>query len=300
MNLTPARRDREPYGARVKRIATLLIGALLLTSCSATPTPQKPSTAPPAGVSVFLTQQRSDEPLHALEISVRNATDTPVYFADVQLLTESFKTLPPARIDTTFRRTEQIDLRVPYGEAVCDPRAVPPVKPATVAATISTSGGPLRKVVFTVTHPDPLLTRLMKVECSAYLVTQAVDMAWGQGWQEVGDVLRGTVKLTRRPGSTSKVTLQAIDPTTHYDVKAVDGKGRPMLVLEPPAGEAGVEVQIRPMRCDGHAFAEAKKAFLFPFRVSLDADEERVVVVVPPKAVQDRFNLYMVKACGVG
>lgn len=299
MNLTPVRGEPRPYGARVKWISTLLIGAMLLTACGGSPPPARPSTAPPAGVSVFLTQQRSDEPLHALEISVRNTTDTPVYFADVQLVTESFKTLPPAKIDTTFHRTEQTDLRVPYGEAQCDPRAVPPVRPATVRATLRAGAEPLRKVVFTVPHPDPLLTRLLTAECSAFLVKAAVDFAWGTEWKRSGDVLRGTVTLTRKPGSTREVTLRMIDGTTHYTVRPVR-RGEPWAVLEPAQERAEVAVEINPSRCDGHAFAEAKKANRFPFRASLDGEEERVVVVVPPKEIQVRFNLHAVKVCGIG
>lgn len=283
----------------MKRIILPVLGAVLLTSCGGPAPAAAPSTAPPPGVSVFLTQQRSDEPLHALEISVRNATDTPVYFADVQLATASFKTLPPARIDTTFPRTEQTDLRVPYGEAQCDPRAVPPVQPATVTANVRTGDGPLRKVVFAVPHPDPLLTRLLHAECSAYLIKAAATFSWGTSWKRAGDFLRGEVTLTRPPGSTRKVTLRVIDATTHYTVRRVSG-GEPWAVLEPSQQSVSVPVEINPSRCDGHAFAEAKKANLFPFRASLDQDEERVVIVVPPKEVQVAFNLYAVKACGVG
>ncbi|MFD0477675.1 hypothetical protein ACFQ0B_62935 [Nonomuraea thailandensis] len=59
-------------------------------------------------------------------------------------------------------------------------------------------------------------------------------------------------------------------------------------------------LELVPARCDGHAFAEAKKAFLFPVRASVDGGEERVVIVTPPKPVQDRLISYARRACDLG
>ncbi|MEV1178030.1 hypothetical protein, partial [Nonomuraea sp. NPDC049784] len=61
-----------------------------------------------------------------------------------------------------------------------------------------------------------------------------------------------------------------------------------------------VPITLTPGRCDPHAFAEAKKAFLFPVRASIDGGQERVVIVVPPKPLQDRLITYALKTCGLG
>ncbi|MCK2220931.1 hypothetical protein MF672_045070 [Actinomadura sp. ATCC 31491] len=277
----------------MKRLSLSLATAVLLAGCAA-PAP-RPSTDPPPGVSVSLAQWRSDEPVHRLQIAVRNATDTPVHFADVRLVTASFRTLPPQKVDTTLGRTERTDLPTPYGAANCLPRGLPQVRPATVVAHLSTGGGPPREVVFRVPHPDPLLARLLRDECSEYLVKQAADIAFGPEWTESDGAMRGELVLTRR--GQGRVTLTDVGGTTHYNVTPGH---RPLGTLEPGAQRLEVRVALTPGRCDPHAFAEAKKAFLFPVRASLDGGEARVVIVVPPRPLQERLIWWAEKVCGLG
>ncbi|MEV4117183.1 hypothetical protein [Nonomuraea sp. NPDC049695] len=268
--------------------------AVLLTGCGSSEPPPPPSAKPPGGVSVSLAQWRSDEPVHAIEVAVRNTTDTPVYFADVQLVTPSFRTLPPQRIDSAIKKTERTDLRITYGPANCTPKGLPEVRPATVVAHLSTGSEPPRKVVFDVPHPDPLLARLLRDECSEFLIKEAVDIEFGPEWKESGKAMRGDLVLTRR--GEGAVTLNDMGGTTHF---IVTPGHRPLGVLA--AGQQRIEVPIAltPGRCDPHAFAEAKKAFLFPVRASIDGGQERVVIVVPPKPLQDRLITYALRTCGL-
>jgi hypothetical protein len=267
------------------------------SGCSAPQRPADPPAGPPPGVSVSLAQWRSDEPAHRLQVAVRNTTATPVYFVDLQLVTPSFKTLPPHTADATIRRTERTDLPIPYGEAACAPGRLPDLQPATVVARLRTGSEPLRTVVFPVTHPDPLLARLLRDECSAFLVKQAADVEFGPGWKQDGDVMRGSIVLTRRGPGT--VSVSSVDGTTHYAVTPGHGR-RPLVVLEAGAQRAEAPITLSPGRCDPHAFAEAKKAFLFPVRATLDGGEERVVITVPPEPLQKRLTAYALRACGLG
>lgn len=287
---------------RVKRKTLIFAMAVIVAGCGS-PGPAAPAapppTSPPAGVSVSLAQYRSDEAVHALQVAVRNTGETPVYFADIQLVTPSFKTLPPARADAVIRKTERTDLPLVYGAANCSPEGLPPVRPATVVAHVRTGSEQPRKVVFTVPHPDPLLTRLLRDECAAHLVTQRADIAFGTEWTEAGPesdlVIRGSLVLTRRgPGV---VTVNDMGGTTHY---IVTPRTRPLGTLR--AGESRLEapIELSPGICSGHGFAEAKKAFLFPVRASVDGGEERVVIVTPPKPLQDRFLRYAQRACHLG
>ncbi|MEW9548564.1 hypothetical protein [Nonomuraea sp. NPDC050783] len=254
-----------------------------------------PSTDPPPGVSVSLAQWRSDEPAHRLQAAVRNTTATPVRFTDVQLVTASFRTLAPRPADTTLGRTERTDLPLPYGPANCSPGGLPQVQPATVVAHVATGGGPPRKVVFRVPHPDPLLARLLRDECSEFLIKQAAEIAFGPEWTESGGAMRGSVVVTRRGPGT--VTLTSMDGTTHY---IVTPEHQPLGTLEPGAQRLEARVALTPGRCDPHAFAEAKKAFLFPVRARIDGGEERVVIVVPPGPLQERLTRWAQRVCGLG
>lgn len=284
---------------QVKRKTPLLLIVALATGCGSTEPHSPPPAGPPPGVSVTLAQYRSDEPVHALQVAVRNTSETPVYFADVQLVTPSFKTLPPQQADAVIRKTRRTDLPITYGAANCRPQGLPEVQPATVVAHVRTGSEQLRKVVFDVPHPDPLLARLLRDECSEFLIKQRASIEFGPEWTESGPkserVMRGSLVVTRR--GQGAVTLADVGGTTHYIATPAR---RPMGTLA--AGEQRLEVplELTPGRCDPHAFAEAKKAFLFPVRVSVDGGEERVLIVTPPKPLQDRLITYAQRTCGLG
>ncbi|WP_146615699.1 hypothetical protein [Nonomuraea aridisoli] len=218
-----------------------------------------------------------------------------MFFADVQLVTPSFRTLPPKKVETTIGRTNRTDIPIPYGAAHCTPDRLPELRPATVVAHVATGSEQPRKVVFKVPHPDPLLTRLLRDECSQFLIEQAAGIAFGPRWTEAGGVMRTTLVLTRR--GAGEVAVRDLGGTTHYNVGL---ERRPPGVLSADRQRMEVPVELTPARCDGHSFGEAKKAFMFPVRASLDGGEERVVIVTPPKPVQDRLIRYAQRACGLG
>ncbi|MET8868534.1 hypothetical protein ABZW11_36885 [Nonomuraea sp. NPDC004580] len=281
----------------VKRITPALVTALLAAGCTgAAPASPRPA-APPPGVTVSLAQYRSDEPVHVLQVAVRNIHETPVYFADVQLVTASFTTLPPQRADATIRKTARTDLPLTYGPANCPPTGLPEVAPATVVARVGTGGEPPRAVAFPVPHPDPLLARLLRDECSEHLVKQAVTIEFGPEWKQTGSgsdaVMRGDLVVTRRgPGV---VRLTSMGGTTHYIAEHPE----PLGTLDAEERQVRLPIRLTPGRCDAHAFAEAKKAFLFPIRVTLDGGDERVVIVTPPKPLQDSLIQYAARTCGL-
>ncbi|GAA4040486.1 hypothetical protein GCM10022248_03490 [Nonomuraea soli] len=279
----------------MREVKRVLLAILTVAACSAQPaTTAKPppSTDPPVGVTVGLGQWRMDEPVHRLQAAVKNSTDIPIYFADVQLVSDSFEILPPARTDATLRRTKRTDLKMPYGAARCRPDGVPPLQPASVVAHIRVGDQPLRKVIFPVPHPDPLLQRLLRDECQAYLIKQVVDLTFGSAWTRKGEELHGTLQVSRRTG-TDPVTVVSVDGTTHYQISA------PKSVLKGTEQRLEVPVVVLPGRCDPHAFAEAKKAYLFPVRAALGQDEAKVVIVVPDEQSQRLMLDYAKEVCGL-
>ncbi|MEW9531439.1 hypothetical protein [Microbispora sp. NPDC049125] len=276
-------------------IATIstLAGA---TACAGQGTQQ---TGPPKGVSVSLNQWRSDETSHSIEVSVRNDTDASVRFADVRLVTASFAALPAEPVNTTVKRTPRVDLRIPYGEARCDPARIPQVRPATVIAHVQVGDGPLREVRFPVRHPDPTLTALVNAECGAFILRQSANVTFGDTWTREGRTLRGTVVVTRK-GGDQPVTIDDLGGTTHFNVRPLSGRRRPVIVLG--AGTPGLEipVEITPARCDWHAFAEAKKAYLFPVWATVGRGERHWLIATPSTATQATFLSYAEDVCGVG
>ncbi|MEU8249204.1 hypothetical protein [Nonomuraea sp. NPDC048916] len=282
----------------MKRITVLVATAVLLSGCAATEEPAPPSADPPTGVTVSLGQWRSDEVAHRLQVAVRNTTDTPVHFSDLQLVTPDFATVPPEPADATIKRTERTDLPIPFGAANCSPGGLPGAsRPATVVAHLRAGSEPLRKVVFSLPASDPLLSRLLRDECSEFLIKQAADISFGPEWKRDGKDMRATLVLTRRGPGT--VTVNAIDGTSHYIVTP-EHERRPLITLDANAQRTETPIVITPGRCDPHAFAEAKKAFLFPVRATVDGGVERVLIVQPPKPQQDHLIDYALEVCGLG
>ncbi|MFI6812864.1 hypothetical protein ACIBG7_10665 [Nonomuraea sp. NPDC050328] len=182
---------------------------------------------------------------------------------------------------------------MPYGEAVCSDDGEQTVRPASVIAHVKVGDGPLRKVVFPVPHPDPLLARLLRDECQAQQVRKLSDLAFAPEWRERGKELHGTLVLTRRSGANA-ITVRSIDGTTHYMIEG------PVRTLEAGAARLEIPVVVTPARCDPHAFAEAKKAYLFPVRVTVDREEKpRVVIVIPDEKAQVQMLYYAKKVCGL-
>ncbi|MCT9930581.1 hypothetical protein N5079_10175 [Planotetraspora sp. A-T 1434] len=244
-----------------------------------------------------LNQWRSDEASHAIEISVRNDTSTPVRFHDVQLVTDSFVTLPPAQVETTLGKTPRTDFQVTYGEARCDPAKVPSVKPATVAAHLQVGNEPLHEVRFVIPHPDPLLAQLVTAECGAFILRQSVDVTFGASWAHVGKTLHGVLMVTRK-GGNEPITVDDLGNTTHFDVKPLSGRHRPVIVLAPGSRSVEIPVEVTPARCDMHAFAEAKKAYLFPVWATVGGGKMYWLISTPSKQTQATFLSYAETACG--
>ncbi|GAA4556196.1 hypothetical protein [Planotetraspora kaengkrachanensis] len=245
-----------------------------------------------------LNQWRSDETAHVLEVSVRNDTTTPVRFQDVQLVTASFAKLPPERVDTTLARTPRTDIRIPYGEARCDPARIPAVRPATVVAHLQVGNGPLQKVIFSVPHPDATLTGLLNAECGAFILRESADVTFGDTWTRKGKVLSGVLTVTRKHGD-EPVAIDDLGGTTHFNIRPVSGERHPVVVLEPGTRSLEIPVEVTPARCDPHAFAEAKKAYLFPVWGTVGSGETYWLISTPSTQTQATMLSYAQETCGL-
>ncbi|MEV7802386.1 hypothetical protein AB0O28_05505 [Microbispora sp. NPDC088329] len=253
----------------------------------------EPPAEPPPGVSVSLQQNRSDVPVHKMQVAVRNDTATPVYFKDVRLLTDSFRETPPQPVDTVLGRTPRTDFPISYGAARCASTRIPDVEPATVVAHVSVGKGPLHEVRWRVPHPDPLLRQLVNTECGEFLLKQSIDVTFGAGWTRSGRELRGALRVGLKTGA-GPVTIQDIAGTTHYDLRPASGERKPVAVL---TGTRDLPVVVTPSRCDRHAMGEAKQAFLFSLWASAAGTQTYRLIVVPDQPTQRLFESYITEVC---
>jgi len=301
-------RPAAPAAAAARLLRAVLTGALAAAAASACAGPAEPAEeAPPPGLSVSLAQWRADEADRRLEVAVRNDSATPVHFARVRLVTASFRTLPPHPVGTTLGRTPRTDLRIPYGEAVCPPDRIPPVRPAAIVADLRVGDGPERRVRFPLPHPEPLLARLVREECGARLLNRRIEVAFGDSWSRVRiggrDALRGVLRIARRSGdqpiADEPIEIVELGENTHFTLRAATGRSRPVAVLPAGTPRLALPVLVRPARCDPHAFAEAKKAHLFPIRAAAGGGDPLWLVASPPPRVRTLFTEFARRACGL-
>ncbi|MFI6531428.1 hypothetical protein ACIBHY_03205 [Nonomuraea sp. NPDC050547] len=279
----------------MKRTAALLVLALCLSACGGTP--PAPSTSPPQGLTVTLTQGRSDMPKHMLSVVMANAGSTPVWVSDVRVSGPSFQETGFSRMDTAVKSVP-VALRIAYGAAKCAPGAVPELRPARVIAHVKAGDEPSREVSWALPHPDPLLAKLFREECEQFLVQQAVSVGFGPAWTEKDKVLQGSVIVTRR-NSNEDVTVTELSGNVHYELNSRE------MTLKAGMARLEIPVRITPGRCDPHSFAEAKIAMLFNARVALGTGEPRFLVfrsdtVQTPSMRLDQLILgYARKTCGL-
>lgn len=275
----------------MKAVVTALAAVTVLSAvagCAA-------DTTPPDGISVTVEQWRGSEVMHQLEIAVHNDSPNPVYVADVQLVTDSFEVLLPKRVGRELQPLPRIDLRIPYGKARCRQDRVPKVSPASVIAHLRAGDEDLREVRFELPHPDALLAKLLRAECEEYLVRQTADFRFAGGWKQSDGWLLGTLVVSRR-GSGRPVTVHAIGGSTHYFVRP-ERQREPVTVLTEAESEQEIPIRIRPSRCDPHAFADAKKAFIFAVWASVGDGEKLYVSFTPPKRTRQLLLDFAVEEC---
>ncbi|MBO3745363.1 hypothetical protein J5X84_04725 [Streptosporangiaceae bacterium NEAU-GS5] len=249
-----------------------------------------------------LNQWRTDEAEHTVEVSVTSTSATPILFQDVQVVTASFRTIPPARVDTTLSRTPRTDLRIPYGEARCDPDKIPAPTPVTVVAHVQVGGGALREVKFAAAGAtSATLQRMIEAECGGFILRQAADVTFDSSWRQEGGkggVLYGSLTVTRKKGD-EPFTVDELGNTTHFSLLPHSGKHHPVAVLAADQATLQIPVEVRPARCDPHAFGEAKKAYIFPVWGRIGDGKLFWMIITPDAQLKAAFLAYAEKACGI-
>ncbi len=251
----------------MRRLAVGVLSGALLAACStAAETAPETSSGPAPTISATLEQARIDETKHMLSIAVRNSGPGSVHVERVQLVAPPLPALPPAPVDTEVKPPLRVDLRIPYGKADCRGDAIPVPGPAHVLAWLREPGG-TRQVRLPLPHPNPLLTRLVRLDCGAALVHRAADVRLGTEWKRAGDALHGTVTMERRaPGA---VTLHDVGGSVIFDLKPTGRTEPPIAVLEPGRDRLEVPVRLLASHCTPHAMAEAKRPYGFTHWVTL-------------------------------
>jgi hypothetical protein len=266
--------------------------SLILTACSGAAEPPQPELK----LRATAEQWRQDEVARLLGIALHNDGDQPVWISRVEPELPSFEGEAP--VDTAALLPPnglRVDVKVPYGAGGCVAAAEP--SHVTVVARVE---GETRtqRVRLALPHPDELLNRLLADDCAAETVRRSVTLRFGD-WTDLGaDGVRGSLVVERTAAATaSKAQVHAFDGNVMYRLAY-----RPITPLAEVTVAAPVTTLpfvATPLRCDLHAFAEVKKPFEFPVRVSLDGGKQLYTTVPVDEDDKKALDTMLRRNCGV-
>lgn len=269
--------------------AALLVALAALTGCTA-PAPPAPSGAtppgPPDGVTVVVTQQRSDVAGRQAELRIHNGSDAPLEVGEVRLDDPRFAASATRVVPRTsaLAAGATADIRVQLPDAAC-PGGADPI--STVTFDYETGG---RSGTAVVAAPElfPFLDEVHRRDCVAQAVAAAGDVSFGI-FTPSSPSTPATLELTIAPstgkaGADAAVTLVDIRETNLLTFEGLaDG------VL--PLGDSGIRVdgaarsiplRILPARCDPHAVQENKRGTVFAVDVVVDGEAGQFLLAAPP------------------
>jgi hypothetical protein len=238
------------------------------------------------GIEAEVVRLRTDEVVGGqVQVRVTNTGDDGFTVTGVVLDSPGFTVLPSTAVTAEFAPGRVIDLPTPYGSAKCGTAPLP----ATAELSVVRPGGtaeavrvPLAADVLAVVHDE---------ECAVRAVAEVVEVSV-TGLADEGDVLSGSLTLTRRKGD-ERVSATALSRSVLLEA---DADGLPLVLA---AGEPSVTttVSFTPATCDPHVLSETKKPYVFPLTVEV-AGAEPVPVDLPlDGAARDRLAALVQRVC---
>ncbi|RAK34578.1 hypothetical protein B0I29_111180 [Actinoplanes lutulentus] len=249
----------------------MLPGLLLLAGCGA-----GTGDSPPLDLSVTAEQWRVHEVNRQLAIALHNNGPVPVQVRRVEPVLPSFDGETPADTDAVLPVGGlRVDVPVPFGTGGCAPTQAAPSQVIVDARPEGATAW--QRVTLDLPNPNPLLDKLLAIDCAAQKVRESVTLRFGS-WQDLGaGGVRGSLVAERTAAATGTIRVTELDGNVLYRL-AFPGSVAAEVTAAQPA--AAIDIVVTPLRCDPHAFAEVKKPFEFPVHVALD-DAEPLVSTVP-------------------
>jgi hypothetical protein len=240
-------------------------------------------------------QWRQDEVARQLGIALHNDGDAPVWISRVEPDLPSFEGEAP--VDTPALLPPnglRVDVTVPYGTGGCTEAAE--ASSVTVVARVE-GDDRTQRVRIALPHPNELLDRLLADDCAAETVRKSVTLRFGD-WTDLGaDGVRGSLVVERTAAATGTARLHSFDGNVMY--RLAYRTATPLAEVTADAPVATLPFVASPLRCDLHAFAEVKKPFEFPVRVSLDGGKQLYTTVPVDDDDRKALDTMLRRNCGV-
>ncbi|MBN9225563.1 MAG: hypothetical protein ABS63_00480 [Microbacterium sp. SCN 70-27] len=292
-----------------RRVATAVLTGVvavgLLSACEAgsvDPTPH-PTTTLPAGVTVTLTQLRSDVADRQAQVRIRNGATSPLEVGAVRVDDPRF-TGPATRVvdrRTTLAPGATVDLRMQLAAVDCTSGDE---APSTVTIEYETPAGAGRSTV-DAAEEFPFLAALHHRECIAERAGRVATTGFGAFTPSASGVPASLALVITPQEGDGPGALRIVD-VRETNLLTFDGVSGGVLVIDPAVGEvrAGdaartVVLPILPARCDPHAVQEDKRGTVFG--VDVDLDGERAAFTIAASAdLRAQLLTWVARWCGYG
>jgi len=303
--------DRPVSGARRRSVlhtvralagAVLAVGLAGCTGGAGGPSSAGATTSPgglPAGVTVAVTQQRSDVAERQAEVQIHNGTDAAIRIGAVRLDDPRFAEPAPRVVDrtSTLAAGGTVNVRVQLPEMACDA----PAGAESVATLELETGGTARTVTAPAAEVFPFLADLYRRECVAQAVTGVADIALSAFTPSAaGSAATLELSIEPKPGADAGVALTGIRETNLLTFTGVRDGALPLDV--PLAGAATAQtiaLPVLPSRCDPHAVQEDKRGTVFTIDVAVDGAPGQFTLAADAE-MRGRILAWVTAWCGAG
>lgn len=263
-------RARPRTGARVRGAAAAVLVTAVLTSCAEGAAPALAESADlPAGVTVAVTQLRSDVAARQVEVQVRNGSDAPLQIGAVAFVDPRFEAPAERVVDrtSTLGPGGTVDIRVQLPGVACGA----PTESASTVTLEWTQGERAGTATAPAAEVFPFLAALHTRECVAERAADAATIELAT-FTPAPSGEPATLALAIEPrADAGDVVITGIRETNLLTFDGVSDGILPLEILL--AGPARtVPLSLRPARCDPHAVQEDKRGTVFTVDVTIDGE----------------------------
>ncbi|QNN53288.1 hypothetical protein [Nocardioides mesophilus] len=239
-------------------------------------------------VTLSFTQLLPDEGTERGLLRVRNTADEPLHVTGIGLDWPGYGSSFRQDKDALIGPDATMDLRLTLPAPQCEATATP------IVGLVESDAGSVQQPLLGT--GEDFLRRLWTLQCSERLVSDALDLRYGDRWTRLGSgagsSIRGTLELRRRRGD-EPVRLLGVQGSVLYDVALPGGT-----LL--PAGRAAASLPIEILpgnRCDEHARGQATAPFVFRLELTVGDSGPVKVIIEPPPRGQDEATALLDRAC---
>lgn len=289
---------------------------MTLAGCAAAapgPVPSDAAGTLPEGLTVAVTQLRSDVAERQAQVQIRNGTDETLRIGAVRLDDPRFEGGATRVVDrtSTVAAGATVNVRVQLPDAACDADGAhsasnAPRSTVTVMVDYEIDG---RAATGTATADEvfPFLDALHARDCAAARVAEIAAVGWGAFTPSAAGQ-PAELELTVVPQSgTGTLAITGIRETNLLSFVGVSGGvGMNTGVLPLGVEVAGadrpastVALPLLPARCDPHAVQEDKRGTVFTLEVTVDGTPGQVALAAPPE-LRSRLLTWVTEWCGYG